>query len=132
MEYYSAIEKNEIMPLAETRMHLEIITLSGVSHRERQIPYDITYMWNLKYDTNELICETDSQRTDLWLSRRRRTGRGKNWESGIHSGKLLNTDQINNKGLLYGTGNNIQYPVINHNGKGKQTGTKTKRYSFHR
>ena len=23
------------------------------SERERQIPYDITYMWNLKYDTNE-------------------------------------------------------------------------------
>ena len=33
------------------------------SERERQIPYDITYMWNLKYDTNELLCktETDSQ-----------------------------------------------------------------------
>ena len=33
------------------------------SDRERQIPYDITYMWNLKYDTNELIykTETDSQ-----------------------------------------------------------------------
>ena len=33
------------------------------SERERQIPYDITYMWNLKYDTNELIyeIETDSQ-----------------------------------------------------------------------
>ena len=31
--------------------------------RERQIPYDITHMWNLKYDANELICETktDSQ-----------------------------------------------------------------------
>ena len=31
--------------------------------RERQITYDITYMWNLKYDTNELIyrTETDSQ-----------------------------------------------------------------------
>ena len=30
---------------------------------ERQISYDITYMWNLKYDTNELIykTETDSQ-----------------------------------------------------------------------
>ena len=25
------------------------------SHRERQISYDITYMWNLKYDTNGLI-----------------------------------------------------------------------------
>ena len=30
------------------------------SERERQIPYDITYMWNLKYDTNELICETET------------------------------------------------------------------------
>ena len=30
-------------------------------------------MWNLKYDTNELIYETktDSQRTDLWLPRGR-------------------------------------------------------------
>ena len=65
MEYYSPIEKNEIMPLAATWMHLEIIILSQVSHRERQIPNDITYMWNLKYDTNELIYETDSQRTDL-------------------------------------------------------------------
>ena len=43
------------------------------SERERQIPYNITYMWNLKYDTNELIYETktDSQRTDLWLPRGR-------------------------------------------------------------
>ena len=33
------------------------------SERERQISYDITYMWNLKYGTNELIykTETDSQ-----------------------------------------------------------------------
>ena len=29
------------------------------SHR-RQIPYDITYMWNLKYDTNEPIYETET------------------------------------------------------------------------
>ena len=43
----------------------------NMSERERQIPYDITYMWYLKYDTNESIykIETDSQtqRTDLWL-----------------------------------------------------------------
>ena len=25
------------------------------SERERQIPYNITHMWNLKYDTNELL-----------------------------------------------------------------------------
>ena len=30
------------------------------SKRERQIPYDITYMWNLKYGTNELIYETEA------------------------------------------------------------------------
>ena len=26
------------------------------SEKERQIPYDVTYMWNLKYGTNELMC----------------------------------------------------------------------------
>ena len=30
------------------------------SERERQIPYDITYIWNLKYDINELIYETET------------------------------------------------------------------------
>ena len=40
-------------------MDQEINILSEVKS-ERQIPYDITYMWNLKYDTNELIYETDS------------------------------------------------------------------------
>ena len=29
------------------------------SERERQIPYDITYMCNLKYDTIELIHKTE-------------------------------------------------------------------------
>ena len=60
MEYYSAIKRNEIMPFAATWMQLEITTLSEVSQRERQIPYDITYMWNLKYDTNEPIYETET------------------------------------------------------------------------
>ena len=48
---------------AATWMDLEIIILSEVSQREKEIPYDITYMWNLKYDTNEHIYETktDSQ-----------------------------------------------------------------------
>jgi len=30
------------------------------SKRERQTLYDITYMWNLKYDTDELIYETET------------------------------------------------------------------------
>ena len=30
------------------------------SDRERQIPYDITYVWNLKYCINEPVCKTDA------------------------------------------------------------------------
>ena len=46
------------MPFAATWMDLEITILSEVG----QISY-ISYMWNLKSDTNELIykTETDSQ-----------------------------------------------------------------------
>ena len=60
MEYYLAIKKKEIMPFAATWMDLEIIILSEVSQTDRETPYDITYMWTLKYDTNELIYETET------------------------------------------------------------------------
>ena len=54
MEYYSAMKKNEIMPFAATRMELETLILSDVkSERKRQIPYDITFIWNPIYGTNE-------------------------------------------------------------------------------
>ena len=39
------------------------------------------------------------------------------WEFGVSRCKLVYIEQINNKALLYSTGNYIQYPVINHNGK---------------
>ena len=41
-------------------MDLEIIILSEVSQKKRQIPHDLTHMWNLKYDTNEPIYETET------------------------------------------------------------------------
>ena len=54
MDYYSAVERNEVMTFAATYTDLEIIILSDVKlERERQVPYDTTYMWKLKYDTNE-------------------------------------------------------------------------------
>ena len=59
------------MPFAATWMDLEIIMLS---QEERQI-YAITSMWNLKYNTNDPIYETETdsetERIDLWLPRAR-------------------------------------------------------------
>ena len=39
------------------------------------------------------------------------------WEFGISRCKLFYVEWINNKVLLISTWNDIQYPVINHNGK---------------
>ena len=62
----SAIKKNEIMPFAATWMDLDIIILSKVNQRERKRSYDITVMWNLNYDTHELI--TKQKQTSLLFS----------------------------------------------------------------
>ena len=64
MEYYLAIKKEQNNAICsnmdETR---DYHTKWSKSERETQIPYDIIYMWNLKYGTNEPICEieTDSR-----------------------------------------------------------------------
>ena len=50
------------MPLAATWMDLEVIRLSEVSQIEND-QYFITFMWNLKNGTNELIYSTE---TDSW------------------------------------------------------------------
>ena len=47
MEYYSAINKNELMPFAVTWMDLEIIILSDVSQTEKDKYHMISLMWNL-------------------------------------------------------------------------------------
>ena len=73
---YSAIKENKTMLFATTQMELEIIILSEVSQKDKYhiISY-MTYVWNLKYDTNEHIYETETdsqtQRTDLWLPQAR-------------------------------------------------------------
>ena len=62
MEYYSAIKKNEIMSFAEHDGSRDYYSKWSESERGRQIPYDMTYIWNLNCDTNKLIYqrETDS------------------------------------------------------------------------
>ena len=43
--------------------------LSEEIQKERQTPYNITYMWNLIYHTNELIYKTDSQTLRLVVAK---------------------------------------------------------------
>jgi len=51
-----------------------------MSEKERQIPYDISYMWNLKYDTNECINERETElQTEKRLEVARGRGMGEGW-----------------------------------------------------
>ena len=53
----------------------------------------------------------------VWLPRGSGSRGGRDWEFWISRCKLLYLEWINNKVPLYSTGNYIQYPVINHDGK---------------
>ena len=79
------------MPFAATWMQLEILILSEVE-RKRQIPYDITYMWNLKYATNEPSYKTE-RLTDienrLVVARGKREGVGGTGSLGLVDTELL-------------------------------------------
>ena len=57
------------MQSVATWMDLEITTLSK---SERQMPYDMwyldsTYMWNLKYDTNEPVYKTETDTENKFM-----------------------------------------------------------------
>ena len=74
-------------------------------------------MWNLKYDTKELIykivIDSKTQKTNLWLLKKKGGDKDKlrAWDEQIQT----TIYKINNKVLLYSTGNSVQYPVISHN-----------------
>ena len=79
MEYHSAIKKEQdnaiFSNMDGTRdSHPE----GSESERERQIPYDITYIRNLIYGTKEPFHrkENHGHGEDLWLPR----GRGREWD----------------------------------------------------
>ena len=77
-------------------------------------------MWNLKYATNELSMkqkQTHRHREQTCGYQEVGYGGGMDWEFGVSRCKLLHIEWINNKVLLYSTGNYIQYPGVNHNGK---------------
>ena len=95
-------------------MDLEIIILSEVSQTKIN---DITFMWNLKYDTNELIYRADRLTDTENKHTKGEAGGGINWEYGINRCTLPYIKQIHNKFLLYSTGNYSQYLVITYKGK---------------
>ena len=79
--------------------------------------YPTEYMYHTKEGIYET--ETDSQtQNKLVVAKGETVGEGMEWK--VSRFKLLyreTTEWINNKVLLYNTGNYIQYSVINHNAK---------------
>ena len=53
----SKLSKSDNFSIISKLIHL----LDGVENRERQIPCDITYMWNLKNNTNENLFTNQKQ-----------------------------------------------------------------------
>ena len=74
----------------------------------------------LKNNPKELIYKMETysqtQKTNI-ITIRRRGGRGINYKVGINRYTLLYIKYINNKDLLYSTGNYIQWLAITYNGK---------------
>ena len=103
-EHYSAVKKNELVPLAASWLQLEIIILSEVSQTEKDKSYNVTYMLNLKYNTNEHIYETETHRPreqTCSCQGERNTGWGMDLECGTNSYKLLHIGWINNKRTIF-------------------------------
>ena len=95
MEYYSAIRKNKIMSFAATCITRDSYTKWSKSERERQIPYNITYTWNLIDNTNKLfhrkVIHGLGEQTcgcQGWGE-----GRGIDWEYGVDRWKLMHLDK---------------------------------------
>ena len=78
VEYYLAIKEWNNVICSNMDGPGDYYTKWNQPDREWQIPYDIPYMWSLKYDTNELTYETETESltTNLWLSKQKAGGGG--------------------------------------------------------
>ena len=65
-------------------------TKRGKSERERQMPYDIAYKWNLNYDINEPIykTETNKHREQTCGCQGERVGGRMEWQVDVNSYKM--------------------------------------------
>ena len=79
------------------------------SDREREISYDIAYMWNQKKKSYELTyLQKRNRLIDLETELMARGKGGIEWESGVDRYTLLYLEWITNKDQLYSTGNSAQ------------------------
>ena len=122
MEQYSAIKKNKILPFAATWMQLEITMLSEVSQKKKDKYHMIPLIGGIQ-NTAQMNLATKQKQTHRHgeqtcdLKQGVWEGRRMDWDFGVGRCKLLHIEWINNKVLLYSTGNEIQSPWINHHGK---------------
>ena len=119
-EYYSAIKKewNDAIcsNMEGTR---ESHSEWSKSERERQIPHDITYIWNLIYHTNETFQRKENHGLggQTCGCRGGRGGSGMDGEFGVGRCKLRHRDWISREVLPYSTGNSIQSLGIDQDGR---------------
>ena len=108
MEYYSAIKKNKIMPLAATWMELDTLILSEASQEEKD-KYYITYIWNPIHGTNETFHrkKNHGHGKETCVCQGEGGESGMDWEFGVNRCKLLPLEWISNEILLYSTGNYV-------------------------
>ena len=110
--------KKEITSSAATRMDLEITILSEVRQTKTHIVIPLIYgnqnmaQMNLSTNRNRLTGMENTVVAEGQAGGGRTDG-----EFGVGRCKLLRIEWIDNKALLYSTGNYSPYPGINHNGK---------------
>ena len=91
-------------------------TKGSKTERERQIPYDITYIWNLIYGTNEPFHRKENHRLGEQTCgcQGGEGGSGMDREFGGNRYKLLSLECISNEILLCSTGNYVWSLMMEH------------------
>ena len=82
------------------------------SDREREISYDIAYMWNQKKSYKLTYLQNRNRLIDLESELMAKGKGGKDWEFGMDKHTLLYLEWITNKDPLYCTGNSAQCYII--------------------
>ena len=109
------MQRNEIVPFAETWIDLELVIQIEVSQKEKNKYRIILLMCGIqKNGTDELICkaETDTDVENKLVDTKGGSVGGMNWEIGIDIYTLLCIKQITNENLLYSTGNSTQCSLV--------------------